>query len=165
MGPANFSSNTIPCEQCCEKHHRNGTLTYYHQMLGAVLVHPGHQEAFPLAPEPILKQDGAKKNNRERHAAQRLLEDLRREHTHLKLIVIEDALVSNAQHIRLLKELKLLFLLGVKPDDHNFLFEWVNTTPATAAHTVMDDDGTRYRFRYLNGVPLNDANFDLEVNF
>jgi hypothetical protein len=45
---------------------------------------------FPLAPEPILKQDGARKNDCERNAAKRLLTDLRREHPHLKLIVVED---------------------------------------------------------------------------
>jgi len=59
-GTGYFSSPTIHCAQCCEKHHKNGTITYYHQMLGAVLVHPDHKEVFPLAPEPILKQDGAK---------------------------------------------------------------------------------------------------------
>jgi hypothetical protein len=164
-GTGYFSSPTIHCEQCCEKHHRNGTITYYHQMLGAVLVHPDHKEVFPLAPEPILKQDGAKKNDCERNAAKRLLEDVRREHPHLKLIVIEDALASNAPHIRQLQELDLRFILGAKPDDHKYLFEWVNTTPATAEHTIVDEDGTRHRFRYLNGAPLNDANFDLEVNF
>jgi len=164
-GTGYFSSPTIHCKQCCEKHHRNGTTTYYHQMLGAVLVHPDHQEVFPLAPEPILKQDGAKKNDCERNAAKRLLEDLRREHPHLKLIVIEDALASNAPHIRLLKDLDLRFILGAKPADHKFLFEWVDKTPATAEYEVTDEAGTRHRFRYLNGAPLNDANFDLEVNF
>lgn len=164
-GTGYFSSPTIHCAQCCEKHHRNGKITYYHQMLGAVLVHPDHKEVFPLAPEPILKQDGAKKNDCERNAAKRLLEELRREHPHLKLIVIEDALASNAPHIRLLKELDLRFILGAKPDDHRFLFEWVGNTPTTATYEVTDETGTRHRFRYLNGTPLNDANFDLEVNF
>ena len=79
-GTGYFSSKKIHCAQCAEKHHHDGTITYYHQMLGAVLVHPDHKEVFPLAPEPILKQDGAKKNDCERNAAKRLLEDLRRVH-------------------------------------------------------------------------------------
>ena len=78
-GTGYFSSPTIHCDQCCVKHHRNGKVTYYHQMLGAVLVHPDHKEVFPLAPEPILKQDGTTKNDCERNAAKRLLGDLRRE--------------------------------------------------------------------------------------
>ena len=54
----------------------------------------------------------------------RLLEDVRREHPHLKLV--EDGLASNGPHINLLKGLDLRFILGAKPGDHKFLFEWVN---------------------------------------
>jgi len=93
-GTGYFSSSEVHCAQCCEKHHRDGRITYYHQMLGAVLVHPDHREVFPLAPEPILKQDGTRKNDCERNAAKRLLTTLRREQPHLKLMVIEDGLVS-----------------------------------------------------------------------
>ena len=99
-------------------------------MLGAVLVHPERKEVFPFAPEPILKKDGAKKNDCERNAAARLLEDVRREHPHLKLIVLEDGLASNGPHINLLKRLDLRFILGAKPGDHKFLFEWVNNAPS-----------------------------------
>lgn len=164
-GTGYFSSQKVHCEQCGVKHHRNGTTTYYHQMLGAVLVHPALKEVIPLAPEPILKQDGAKKNDCERSAAKRLLKDLRREHPHLKLIVIEDALASNAPHIRLLKALDLRFILGAKPSDHAFLFEWVEQTRNTAGYTCTDENGIEHRFRYLNGAPLNYTHFDLEVNF
>jgi hypothetical protein len=164
-GTGYFSSNTVHCPQCAEKHHRNGTATYYHQMLGAVLVHPDCQEVFALAPEPILKPDGARKNDCERNGAKRLLSALRREHPHLKLIVIEDALASNGPHIRHLQALDLRFILGAKPSDHTFLFDWVGRSEQTAEVTFADASGLRQRFRYLNGVPLNDAHFDLEVNF
>jgi hypothetical protein len=164
-GTGYFSSPKVHCAHCAEKHHRNGTTTYYHQMLGAVLVHPEHKEVFPLAPEPILKPDGAKKNDCERNAAKRLLTDLRREHPHLQLIVVEDALASNAPHIRHLQALDLRFILGAKQSDHTFLFDWVAATPQTAEVTLTDQAGVRHRFRYLNDAPLNDANFELEVNF
>ncbi len=163
-GTGHFSSKKVHCEHCCEKHHRDGSTTWYHQMLGAVLVHPEHREVFPLAPEPILRADGAKKNDCERHAAKRLLRDVRREHPHLKLLVVEDALASNGPHIRLLEELNLRYVLGVKPGDHGELFHWVDATAATRI-VEMERDGSRFRFRFLNGVPLNEANFDLEVNF
>jgi hypothetical protein len=157
--------NDQHCPQCGEKHHRNGTTTYYHQMLGAVLVHPDHSEVFPLAPEPILKQDGARKNDCERNAAKRLLADLRRAHPHLKLIVVEDGLASNAPHIRQLQALDLRFILGAKQNDHTYLFDWVAATPETREVEFTDAEGVRHRFRYLNGAPLNESNFDLEVNF
>jgi len=164
-GTGYFSSQKVHCVQCAEKHHHNGITTYYHQMLGAVLVHPDHKEVFPLAPEPILKPDGAKKNDCERNAAKRLLTDLRREHPHLKLIVVEDALASNAPHIRHLQALDFSFILGAKQSDHTFLFDWVETSAQRTEASFTDEHGVRHRFRYLNGVPLNDANFDLEINF
>jgi len=164
-GTGYFSSPAIHCAQCGEQHHRNGTTTYYHQMLGAVLVHPDCQEVFPFAPEPILKPDGATKNDCERNAAKRLLTDLRREHPHLKLIVVEDALAANGPHIRHLQGLDLRFILGAKPSDHTFLFDWVAASEHTTAASFSEENGCRHRFRYLNGVPLNDTHFDLEVNF
>ena len=101
-GTGYFSSSSVHCDHCCKKHHKDGRITYYHQMLGAVVVHPEQREVFPLAPEPIVKGDGATKNDCERNAAKRGLTEIRREHPHLKLVVVEDGLASNGPHIKLL---------------------------------------------------------------
>jgi len=58
-----------------------------------------HREVIPLAPEPIVKGDGAHKNDCERNASKRLLSDLRREHPHLKVLVVEDGLAANFPHL------------------------------------------------------------------
>jgi len=72
-GTGYFSSPTVHCDSCLEKvNKKTGEVTYQHQMLGAVLVHPDHREVIPLAPEPIQKQDGATKNDCERNAARGL---------------------------------------------------------------------------------------------
>src|SRR6266446_2036540 len=39
-GTGYFSSKTIHCASCLHKVHRNGSITYYHQMLGAAIIHP-----------------------------------------------------------------------------------------------------------------------------
>ena len=96
-GTGYFYSDKVHCEQCCEKHHRDGRVSWYHQLLGAVLVHPARRTVLPLAPEPIVRADGVAKNDCERNAAKRLLADVRREHPHLKLIVVEDALAVERQ--------------------------------------------------------------------
>ena len=57
-----------------------------------------------LAPEPIQNTDGAARNDCEREASKRLIADVGREHPHLKLIVLEDGLASNAPHIGKLRE-------------------------------------------------------------
>src|SRR5215468_10786875 len=49
-GTGSFSSKEIHCHSCLETHHRNGTVTYSHQMLGAALIHPDKREVIPLMP-------------------------------------------------------------------------------------------------------------------
>src|SRR5690606_32816731 len=100
----------------------------------------------------------------ERNAAKRLLETIRREHPHLKLIVVEDGLSSNGPHIRLLRSLGMQFILGAKPDDHPFLFDWVSHEKCEAFEET-DIEGTKHRYKCINAVPLNDTHFDLLVNF
>src|SRR6266404_8114959 len=43
-GTGYFSSKTIHCTSCLQKVHRNGSITYYHQMLGAAIIHPDLRE-------------------------------------------------------------------------------------------------------------------------
>ncbi len=45
------------------------------------------------------------------------------------------------------------------------LFDWVAASEHTTAARFSEENGFRHRCRYLNGVPLNDTHFDLEVNF
>lgn len=90
-GTEYFASKQVHCASCLErKNSKTGEITYYHQMLGVVLVHPDQKQVIPLAPEPIIKQDGENKNDCERNAAKRLLPKIRAEHPHLRLIVVED---------------------------------------------------------------------------
>ncbi len=164
-GTGFFSSRCVHCKNCCEKHHRDGSVTYYHHMLCGAIVHPEHKEVFPFAPEQILKTDGAKKNDCERNAAKRFIEDLRREHPHLKLIVLEDGLASNAPHVRHLIENNLRYILGAKKGDHKKLFEDVGSNPNTKVVEIEDEQGVKHWFRFLNNVSLNASNADLKVNF
>jgi hypothetical protein len=162
-GTGQYCSKKVHCNNCCEKNHRDGSKTYYHQMLGAVLVHPEHKEVIPLAPEPIVKGDGATKNDCERNAAKRLLSDLRREHPHLKILIVEDGLASNFPHLSLIDSLDMNYIIGVKPGDHAYLFDWIKAlTPKTVRQE--DANGTIHEFRYYADVPLNDANYDYRVN-
>ena len=98
-GTTYFSSSKIPCPSCLQRHHRGGGITYSHQLPGATLVHPDLKEVIPLAPEPIIQQDGQTKNDRERDATRRWLQRCRREHPHLPVIVVEDALAADAPHL------------------------------------------------------------------
>jgi Transposase DDE domain len=122
-----------------------------------------------LMPEPIIKQDGTDKNDCERNAAKRLIAKLRQDHPHLKVIVTEDSLSSNAPHIDVLQEHDLHYLLGVKEGDHTYLFEQVAVAERAGRVIYYDRNdeatGLRHRFRFVSDVPLNESNADLRVNF
>ncbi len=163
-GTGFFSSHEIHCENCCVKHHRDGSITYYHQMLAGVIVHPERKNVIPLCPEFIQKQDGSNKNDCERNAAKRFLEALKREHPHLSLIIVEDGLASNAPHIELLESHGHQYILGAKPKDHKWMFDYVAASQCASYHQVTEE-GTRHEFEYLNDVPLNESNEQVRVNF
>ena len=170
-GTEHFSSKKIHCDACLQKKNKKtGEITYHHQMLGAVLVHPDHKQVIPLAPEPIIKQDGDNKNDCERNAAKRLLKKIRQEHPNLPMIIVEDGLASNAPHIRLLKRYRMHFLLGVKPDDHEHLFDEVikageEDRMTTISWTDPKDPTVLCEISFVLDLPLNKANPDLRVNF
>lgn len=166
-GTGYFSSQKIHCSCCLEKvNSQSDVVTYSHQLLGAALVYPGRREVIPLAPEPIVKQDGESKNDCERNAARRLLEKIRAEHPHLDLIVVEDGLASNAPHICDLMRLKMHFILGAKPGDHGFLFDRLNDAFDADRVTIIGwkEGDIECELSFLNGVPLNQSHPDLLVN-
>jgi len=161
-GTGQYESEKVCCKNCCIKKHQDGSVTYYHHMLGAVVVHPEKKIVIPLAPEPIVRSDGNTKNDCERNAAKRLLVDLRREHPHLKAIIVEDGLGSNYPHLSLLDSLELPYIIGVKEGDHAFLFDWIKNAKAKE-HTIIRDK-IIHKFRLVSDVPLSDEHFDYRVN-
>jgi hypothetical protein len=56
-GTTYFSSSKIHCPSCLVKNHRNGNVTYSHQLLGATLVHPDLKEVIPRADHPAGRSD------------------------------------------------------------------------------------------------------------
>ena len=161
-GTGMFSSNTVHCENCCEKHHKDGQITYYHQMLGAVLVHPDQKEVFPLCPEPISKTDGSTKNDCEQNAMKRLLIDFQKEHPRLEVIFTEDALSAKGPYLRRILDIGAHFIVNVNPTGNPTLFEWLKgISPEKKIITTKTES---IELRFYNRIPLNDSNHDLLVN-
>lgn len=144
--------------------HPEEKVTYYHNMFCAAIVHPDKKIVLPLAPEPIMKTDGATKNDCEQNASKRLYADARREHPHLKFIAVEDSIASNVPHLTDLKAVNMRYIVGAKPGDHKFLFDLVKQSQCTE-YSHQTDDGTIHRYRYINQVQLNKSHSDFKVNF
>ena len=136
-----FSSHEVHCENCCIKNHSNGSKTYYHQMLSAVLVHPDKKEVLPLICEPIIQQEDATKNDCEINAAKRMYPTLRTMHPNLKMLVLGDGLYANGPHIKSLLSMNYGYLIVAKPDNHKALFEWVSQG---RTHLEIKKEGVTY---------------------
>jgi hypothetical protein len=164
-----FCSKKVHCDHCLSRTHTNGEVSYYHQLLAAVIVHPDFPEVIPLAPEPIQRQDGQSKNDCERNAARRWLKRFRQDHPHLPVIITEDGLSSNAPHIRDLQAARCHFILGVKPGDHEHLFEQVyqrlGTDEVEVSGEVEANTGTTRSYLFIKDLSLNEANQEVRVNF
>jgi hypothetical protein len=169
-GSGSYNSNKITSDACQTKKHRNGTQTYYQQVLAASLVHPDFQVVIPLAPEMIIPQDGSAKNDCERNATKRFLPKFREDFPRLPVIIIEDGISSNAPHIEDLTAHGARYILGAKPGDHALLFhnfrEAVEQGTATTFSSIDPKDSNLvHTFSFINNVSLNQSNLGLKVNF
>ena len=167
-GTGQFSSSRISCPECCVRHHRNGEIGYYHQLLAAVRIHPDQEQVLPLFPEAITHHDGETKNDCELNASKRLIKQLREAFPDGPFRVVEDSLFANGPHIKLLKNLEMGYIISVKPDGQESLFEEVKKRVLKndcEEFEVLGDDKILHGYRWINDIPLNKSHPDLQVNF
>lgn len=162
-GSGYFSSHDVYCEQCCVKNHRDGSKSYYHQILAAVIAHPEYRQVFPLMLEPIIKQDGSKKNDCEHSALKRLLINLKRAHPHLKLLVTLDGLYADGVIIKLLKDLGIYFIITAHESDLPYLYEFYQASKKDSLQ-IHNDEYKRTELNWANKLPLNATHHECEIN-
>lgn len=157
-GTGLYYSGSCRCQECCIKNEGKKNEAYYHQMLAGCIVHPSKKEVLPLAPEPIVHQDGSTKNDCEKNALKRFLAHVKSEHPLLKLVIILDGLYADGPTIRLIKSYGWHFIIVAKDDNHISLVEAVDALDKQGDVNRLektDDDGTKHWYRYANNVPLN----------
>jgi Transposase DDE domain len=167
-GVEHFSSNEIHCEHCTTHTLRNGTISYQLSALAAIMLHPKHKEVITLDFEPILNQDGAKKNDCEGNTAKRLCASLVERYTDLKILLVEDALYANAPHIRQITNYDWLYVLNVKPDSHQSLekqFAGRRSTKQVKELRFTDNKGIKHYFAWTNALSLCESAVDVSVNY
>jgi len=161
-----FHSHNVHCKGCLVVKHKEGPPSYNHSMLGAVLVHPNRREVFPLACQPIYKQDGQTKNDCELNAAKRLLVDLNQRYQTKPLVLVGDALFANQPHLQQVLDNKWNFITSIKPTKHAHLFKRLEKRLELGrAKTLTLEDGTiTHYFAWANNLHLNQQG-PLKVNF
>lgn len=160
-----YSSSCVCCPDCCTRTRSDGTVEYDHQMLAAVIAHPDKKTVLALAPEPIVKQENASKNDCEINAAKRMLPKIRALYPKRRIIITADGLYSKGPFIKLLKELKFDYILVAKEGDHVSLVNEYSKRRATEAQEYEETpEGVTQGFGWVNGLPLNAAHADIKVN-
>lgn len=162
-GTGYFSSQEVHCGNCCQKQHKDGSVTYYHNALSAVIVKAGEREVFPVAVEEITHQDGASKNDCELSAVKRLIPQIRRALPHRKLAVVEDAMFGNAPHIRQLGGNDMRFIIRIKEGYALIQFQALQSKGEVGS-LYVNDSKTKHLFQFANGLILNGSNQDMLVN-
>lgn len=162
-----FRSSTIHCPQCCQTHHRNGSVSYSHKAITPVLVAPGHEQVLSLPPEFITPQDGHDKQDCETAAAKRWLAQYRERYGQLRMTVLGDDLYCHQPLCEAILGANCHFILVCKPDSHKTLYEWLDGMPLETL-TVRRRRGKRDEidtYRYVNQVPLRDGHDARQVNW
>ncbi len=170
-GTQYFSSKSIHCENCNQKHHKNGTTTYSHTVITPVVVAPGNNKVISLQPEFITPQDGHKKQDCENAAAKRWISQNAPVYKHLGITMLGDDLYCKQSLCVLMLEQELNFILVCKPNSHKTLYQWLDELEKMqAVETVIEKRWTGKRheidtFRFAIQVPLRDSDDALNVNW
>lgn len=166
-GTRSFSSKKIHCPCCLTQKDKKGQVTYGHGLLSAVVVCPERQAVFPMAHEPLSKQDGETKNDCELNAVKRLLVKLQTHYSDKKFLFVEDALYANAPHIEQLLAMDAQHIIGVKPESHTCLFSQVKRAAQTGKlkTKVLTNSKKQVQeiYRYVPNLRLNQAH-NIRVN-
>ncbi len=166
-GTETFRSYKLHCPNCSKRLRSNGNTEYFHAMLGATLVSPGHNHAVPLEPEFIAPQDGAEKQDCENRAAHRWLAAHGAQYAHLNPIYLGDDLFSHQPMCEAVLAAEGHFLFVCKPATHTLIQEYITGVRLQSVTERVRDGRTwvTHQYRWMNGVPLRDGKDALAVNW
>ncbi len=160
-GTTYHSSKKISCDCCLTQTHKNGTVTYKHAVLQGAIVHPGIAQVIPLMPEAIKNTDGQEKQDCEQNAAKRFLEQLKKDHPRLPILIGGDDLFSRVPIFDMLKQHGMHGIFTCKEGSHNHLFKQLDELLEWSWHIVEETTGVKkikkiqHCYRWRNQVPLN----------
>jgi hypothetical protein len=168
-GTEYFCSNDISCPHCSTRlRGKDKTRTeYFHTVLAASIVAPGHRHIVPLKPEFIKPQDGAEKQDCETRAVQRWLAAHGGQYKSLNPIYLGDDLHSRQPTCEAVLAADSHFIFVCKPDSHPLIQEYITgiKLPTRIVQVKRGRKRFTHRYRWLSGVPMRDGKDALAVNW
>lgn len=166
-GTEYFRSNKLHCRHCSSRARAGGKTEYFHALMAATVVAPGHSRVVPLEPEFIVPQDGHEKQDCESRAARRWLSTHGRRYARLRPVYLGDDLYSCQPICQAVRETGGHFLFVCKPDSHPTLQEYLTGIELPTLEKSVKRGGQRFvhRYRWLCDLPLRDGRDALHVNW
>ena len=165
------SSETIHCDGCSVKEHRDGKRTYYHSAITPVFVRAGNNRVIAAEPEFIRPQDGEKKQDCEINAAKRWITGVGNKYASMGVTLLGDDLYARQPFCEDILKEGFHFLFTCKSSSHKYLYEWVeDAEPGVDIHEIIQKRWTGKerlyeRYRFMNDVPIRDGDDALRVNW
>lgn len=170
-GTQYFSSQTIHCECCSSRTHKNSTVTYFHSAILTVIVAPTQPQVISLAPEFITPQDGSEKQDSEVAAAKRWISNYASEFKNQPVTLLGDDFYSHQSMAEHCLESGMNFIFTCLPESHTALYDWLDYLDGIGEVKTLETfqwhkrSKEIYRYRYVNNIPLRDTQPALEVNW
>jgi hypothetical protein len=179
-GTQHYSSGKIHCPHCLTRlrgktKESEGETEYYHSMLAATIVAPGHDKVIPLEPEFITPQslpptrsgDGAEKQDCENQAAKRWLAAHGRRYAARGAVFLGDDLFSRQPLCEAVLNTGGHFIFVCKPSSHALIQEYLTGIKLPNVEETVKHGKQRviHRYRWLCDVPLRDGADALKVSW
>lgn len=166
-GTEHHCSRKVHCARCSTRKRSDGGTEYFHAFLGASIVAPGHAHVLPLAPEFIVPQDGAAKQDCERNAVKRWLARHGGSISHLRPVFLGDDLFACQPVAEAIHAAGGGFILTCKPSSHQTITEYMYGAKPEEHREIVCKRGKRTTtvYRWLADVPLRDSADALKVNW
>ena len=170
-GSEYFSSDKIHCPYCSQRKHKNGKVTYFHQVITPVIVSPDCKQVINLEPEFVRQQEGKSQQDCEIEAAKRWLLSHPISEKNRKITLLGDDLYAHQPTCELALKQGYNFIFICRESSHKSLYEWLEFLEKSGEveekQEVEYEKGQKrlYHYRYVNNIPDREAKPSLMVNW
>ncbi len=166
-GTEYYRSAKLHCPCCSTRKRSGGKIEYFHSMVAATLVTPGHNQVVPLEPEFVVPQDGHDKQDCESMAARRWLAAHGARYARLDPVYLGDDLYSRQPICQDVLATGGHFLFVCKPSSHPTIEEYLTgiELPELTQQVKRGRARFTYTHRWLADVPLRADADAMTVNW
>ncbi len=166
------SSEKIHCDNCSSRRDSNGATHYYHSAILPVIIKPDSPHVLSLPPEFIVPQDGHEKQDCERVAVKRWLEQHHGWFEAHRVTFLGDDLYANQPLCQLIDlTYRQFFIFVCKPDSHPTVYQWVDSLAGADGLETRQEriwngrHGEIWSYRFVNQIPLRAGEDAMMVNW